>query len=82
MRSVPTKDELNGLYRFESCPDYTLKIKVMKMEIAVIVGWLVLISSWILPSFIKDLSKKTFVSLSLSALATGIFIGHLLSIIF
>ena len=54
----------------------------MEIEIAVIVGWVVLISSWILPSFIKDLSKKTLVSLSLSALATGIFIGHLLSIIF
>ena len=54
----------------------------MDIEIAVIVGWLVLISSWIIPSFIKDSSKKTFVSLSLSALATGIFIGHLLSIIF
>ena len=54
----------------------------MEIEIAVIVGWLVLISSWLIPSFIKDLSKKRIVGLSLSALATGIFIGHLLSIIF
>jgi hypothetical protein len=54
----------------------------MKMEIAVIVGWLVLISSWIIPSFIKESLKKTFVRISLSALATGIFIGHVLSIIF
>jgi hypothetical protein len=54
----------------------------MKMEIAVIVGWLVLISSLLIPPFIKESSKKTLVGLSLSALATGIFIGHLLSIIF
>jgi type III secretory pathway component EscT len=54
----------------------------MEIEIAVIVGWVILISSWILPSFIKESSKKTFVGLSLSALATGIFIGHLLTIIF
>ena len=69
-------------YRFESCPDYTLKTKVMDIEIAVIVGWLVLMSSWIIPSFIKESFKKTFVRISLSALATGIFIGHVLSIIF
>jgi hypothetical protein len=54
----------------------------MDIEIAVIVGWLVLMSSWIIPSFIKESFKKTFVRISLSALATGIFIGHVLSIIF
>jgi hypothetical protein len=54
----------------------------MEIEIAVIVGWLVLTSSLIIQSFIKDLSKKRIVGLSLSALATGIFIGHLLNIIF
>ena len=54
----------------------------MEIEIAVIVGWVILISSWIIPSFIEDLFKKRLVGLSLSALATGIFIGHLLTIIF
>ena len=49
------------------------------METALIVGWVILISSWIVPSFIKDVLKKRFVGLSLSALATGIFIGHLLN---
>jgi uncharacterized membrane protein YczE len=54
----------------------------METEIAVIVGWVILISSWIIPSFIKDSHKKRTVGLALSALATGIFIGHLLTIIF
>jgi hypothetical protein len=54
----------------------------MEMEIAGIVGWVVLISSLVIPYFIRDASKKRLVGLSLSALATGIFIGHLLTIIF
>ena len=52
------------------------------MEIAIIVGWVFLILSWIIPLFIKNLLKKRFVGMSLSGLATGIFIGHLLTIIF
>lgn len=52
------------------------------MEIAIIVGWVFLILSWIIPPFIKNLLKKRFVGMSLSALGTGIFIGHLLTIIF
>lgn len=52
------------------------------MHISIIVAWLVLILSWILPPFIKDVSKKRLVGLSLSALATGIFIGILLTNIF
>jgi hypothetical protein len=54
----------------------------MEIEIAVIVGWVILISSWIIPSFIEDLFKKRLVGLSLTTLATGIFIGHLLTNIF
>jgi hypothetical protein len=33
------------------------ELKVMDIEIAVIVGWLVLTISLVIPSFIKDLSK-------------------------
>jgi hypothetical protein len=49
------------------------------MEMAIIVGWVFLISSWVVPSFIKDVSKKRFTGISLSAIALGVFIGHLLT---
>jgi hypothetical protein len=52
------------------------------MEISAIVGWVFLISSWVVPFFIKDVSKKRLVGLSLSAIATGIFIGYLLGQLF
>ena len=61
---------------FESGPDYKQVNKIM--EIAIIVGWVILILSWIIPSFIKDLKTKGIVACSLSALAIGIFVGHLL----
>jgi uncharacterized membrane protein YczE len=60
----------------------TKQMKVMEIQIAVIVGWVILISSWIIPSFIENLFKKRLVFLLLTTLATGIFIGHLLTIIF
>jgi uncharacterized membrane protein YczE len=60
----------------------TKQMKVMEIQITVIVGWVILISSWIIPSFIEDLFKKRLVGLLLTTLATGIFIGHLLTIIF
>jgi hypothetical protein len=54
------------------------------MEIALIVGWIFLILSRIIPPFIKDVSikdvsKRRFVGLMLLTLATGVFIGHGLS---
>ena len=49
------------------------------MEMSIIVGWVFLISSWIVPSFIKDDVKKRSTGMSLSAMALGIFIGHLLT---
>jgi hypothetical protein len=52
------------------------------MEITMIVGWVFLISSWVVPFFIKDVSKKRLVGLGLSAIATGIFIGYLLGQLF
>jgi hypothetical protein len=52
------------------------------MKIAMIVGWIFLISSWVVPSFIKDVSKKRLVGLGLSAIATGIFMGYLLEQLF
>lgn len=52
------------------------------MEISIIVGWIVLILSWIIPSFIKNLKTKRIVGCSLSALAVGIFVGHLLDKLF
>lgn len=54
------------------------------MEIAMIVGWVFIILSWIIPSFIKDVpingySSRRFVALVLATFATGIFLGHGLS---
>ena len=60
-----------------------LTTKIVIMEIALIVGWVTLISSWIIPSFIKDVPKdvssRRFVGLVLATLALGIFLGHGLS---
>jgi len=44
-----------------------------------IVGWSILIASWIIPKFIKDKIDKHVCSMVLSALATGIFVGALLA---
>jgi hypothetical protein len=52
------------------------------MEIATIVGWVILILSWVIPSYIKDLKTKRIVGCSLSALAVGVFVGHLLDKLF
>jgi uncharacterized membrane protein YczE len=40
-----------------------------------LIGWTILILSWIIPLFIKDTFKKRLIGISLSALTTGIFIG-------
>lgn len=49
------------------------------MKTATLVGWIFLILSWIIPQFIEDRNKKSLIGVILSALALGIFIGHLLS---
>ena len=54
------------------------------MEIAKIVGWVILISSWTIQPFIKDVpikdvSSRRFVGLVLATFALGIFLGHGLS---
>lgn len=61
-----------------------LATKIVIMEIAMIVGWVFLILSWIIPPFIKDVpikdaSSRRFVGLMLATLASGIFLGHGLS---
>lgn len=61
-----------------------LATKIVIMEIALIVGWVFIISSWTIPSFIKDVpikdvSSRRFVGLVLATFALGIFLGHLLS---
>ena len=43
-----------------------------------LIGWIVLLLSWIIPLFIKDTFKKRLIGASLSALATGIFVGALI----
>ena len=57
------------------------------MEIALIVGWVFIILSWIIPPFIKDtpikdVSSRRFVGLILATFALGIFLGHGLSLLF
>jgi uncharacterized membrane protein YczE len=50
------------------------------MSLATIVGWLLLVLSWTIPLFIKDEKDKRMVGAVLAALATGVFMGHFLSI--
>jgi hypothetical protein len=49
------------------------------MEVAVIVGYILLVASWIVPAYIKDLENKRLMRMILSALAAGVFAGHLLT---
>lgn len=41
-----------------------------------VIGWTVLIASWVSPYFIQDKQKARLVGLILSALATGMFISN------
>ena len=64
-----------------------LATKIVIMEIALIVGWVFIISSWTIPPFIKDVpikdvSSRRFVALVLATFALGIFLGHGLSLLF
>jgi len=52
------------------------------METSIIVGWSFLISSLVIPYFIRDASKKRIAGITLSAIALGIFIGQLCNLIF
>jgi uncharacterized membrane protein len=52
------------------------------MEVSLIAGWVAMILSWIIPSFIKDQKKQSIVGIIISSLALGIFIGHTLEKIF
>ena len=44
-----------------------------------IIGWVALITSWVLPRFIKDKTDKSFWGASFSAFALGIFVGALIT---
>lgn len=48
------------------------------MNLAFCIGWIVLISSWVVPRAIKDEDKGNTIALILSSLATGIFIGSVI----
>lgn len=50
-----------------------------KQKMGPIIGWIVLISSWIIPLCIEDEEKRILIRLMLSSLATGIFTGIILS---
>lgn len=47
------------------------------MNTVTLIGWGILILSWIVPALVKDKSKKSFWGAVLSATATGYFIGVL-----
>lgn len=51
------------------------------MTISFILGWLFLGSTWIVPKFIKDEENKRLISLILSAISFGLFMGDILSTI-
>jgi predicted PurR-regulated permease PerM len=53
------------------------KTKTNIME-AIIVGWVFLVLSWIIPAFIKDFVIKRIVGITLGAVAVGVFIGAIL----
>lgn len=40
-----------------------------------IIGWCLLVSSWVIPYVVKDKLNRRFVGLSLSAIAVGVFIS-------
>ena len=48
------------------------------MELDLIIGWIFLVSSWILPHMAKEKYDKAAIGMSLSALSFGVFIGGLL----
>jgi hypothetical protein len=43
-----------------------------------LIGWSLLISSWIIPRFIKDPENKKAVGASLAAMAAGFFLARLI----
>ena len=52
------------------------------MTVSFFVGCWILIASWVVPKFIKNQEIKTIVGVVLSAIATGIFVGHLIDLLF
>jgi hypothetical protein len=52
------------------------------MELDFIVGWVLLIASWIVPVFIKDRRNKHVVGAIIAGVSTGVFLGHLLHVFF
>jgi hypothetical protein len=49
------------------------------METALIVLYVFIVASWVIPTFIKSEKHKGIVRLSLSAIALGIWIGHIVT---
>lgn len=49
------------------------------MTISFYVGWVFLLASWTVPSFIKNKDKRHFVGAVLAAFATGIFVCDLIN---
>jgi hypothetical protein len=47
------------------------------MSVAFIIGWVALVSSWVVPSFIKNEDVKRFIGAILASFATGVFTGEL-----
>jgi len=47
------------------------------MSVAFIIGWVALVSSWVVPSFIKNENMRRFIGGILASFATGVFTGEL-----
>jgi len=45
-----------------------------------IIGWTALLASWIVPQFIKDKQRASFIGSALAAFATGLFVGALITL--
>ena len=48
------------------------------MSTAMIIGWIALVASWIVPQFIKDKNTKYFVGAIIASFAAGVFLGDLI----
>jgi hypothetical protein len=55
------------------------KLKIKNMNPTLIIGWLFLLAAWFPKSFIKDHQTRRGINLVLNSIATGVFIGGIIT---